>query len=268
MEPVHALDSPYDLAGRTARNELDVGHLNAVRERLEEAMAGGMRVTARRRGYAVSAPTPVHARRVEVELGRLGYRATRPERIGRRDEVIVTGWSSRGLRDRITALCDVLGDLHRSREHTAAAAIDRRLNTGSGPAALYDDLRRPAECRAGVITGHAPAVQAADADHAPLLRTVHDLERDVETWIELHVETAYEAVRLAEQHREHLPEPQARRAAIREAAGLGDDGGPVRPGEDGPFEIPAPDLGTGGLPADIAAPQALTPDASAIWLAV
>jgi hypothetical protein len=208
-----------------ARNELDPGHLSAVCDRLEESMPlVDLRVTPRRRGYAVTAQTPMHARRVETEFARLGYRVARPERIGRRTEVAITGWSPRGLRSRIAALRDAVIDFRRSWEHTATTAIAHGAHIGSDLAALQDDLRQSVERQAGVIAVGPPAVQPADPDNSQLLSTVRHLERDVGTWIRLHVETAREAVRFAEQYRDHLPEHQALRAAIREAAGLGELG--------------------------------------------
>jgi hypothetical protein len=204
----------------TACYELDLGHISAVCDRLDASMPlADLCVTPRRRGYAVTGQTPVQARLVESEFARLGYRVTRPERIGRRTEVAITGWSARGLRSRIAALRDAVTDLRRSQEHTAAVAIARGPHT---LAALHDDLRRAVERQAGVLTGHPPTREPADPDDARLLHAVRDLERDVDTWIGQHVDTAREAVRLAELYRDHLPEPQARRAAIREATELGE----------------------------------------------
>ena len=77
-----------------SRNEIDPAHVAAVCYRLGE-MTGttDFTVSPTRRGYAVTMASVADARRAEGSFGRLGYRATRPELLGRRDRIHITGWS-------------------------------------------------------------------------------------------------------------------------------------------------------------------------------
>ena len=203
-----------------ARNEIDPAHVAAVCYRLGETTGTtDFTVSPTRRGYAVTMATVADARRAEAAFDRLGYRTTRPELLGHRDRIHITGWSPRRLHERGIALREAINRLYWSRQRTAAAAIDHGPHSERDIAALYSSLRGAVERGAGVITdypaGHAPA----DPECMALLRTNRDLELDAAARIAQHVGIAQEATRLFDFYRQAMPTERAHEAAITGACG-------------------------------------------------
>ena len=205
-----------------ARNELDPDHITAVCDRLTETTTGGLTIASTRRSYAITAPNAADARRVDAALTQLGYRVSRPEILGRRDRVTVTGWSRGGLQARVGTLRDAVYRLATSRESTAAAALDHGHHSGGDLAALHDTLRAATERATGPITDYPAAARPVDPENAWLLRTAHELEHDVALCVDSHVDAAQRAVRLFDRYRRNLPDDPARGYAISQAADPGD----------------------------------------------
>lgn len=202
-----------------ARTELDLDHITAVCDRLAQTrVAVGLNITPALCGYAIDARSVAGARRVQAAFTRLGYRANLPERFGRKDQVTLTGWSPRGLQDRVAALRGSVAWLRDSRDYTAGNAIDHGLPSHGE---LRDSLRTSVEHAAGVITDHPMNVRLDDRDCAQLLQTAYQLEHEAAAHIRLHVQAADTAVHLYRQYQPGMPDYQARDIAITTATSQG-----------------------------------------------
>ena len=206
-----------------ARNEIDPAHVAAVCYRLGVTTGTtDFTISPSRRGYAVNMATVAEARRAEAVFSRLGYRATRPELLGRRDRIHITGWSPRRLHQRGIALRDAINRLYWSRQDTAAAAIHHGPHSDRDLAVLRSALRGAVEREAGIITDYPATHAPADPECMALLRANRDLERDAAGRIAEHVDIAQEATRLFGFYRQAMPAERAHEAAIASACGAGE----------------------------------------------
>jgi hypothetical protein len=263
---------------------LDPAHIQAIcaefgqdADILAARTADGVRVTmpARRAAWQASGA-----------LGRVGYTAAIAGDARARRDVLVTGWNTARLDQRLTELRATMHRLTDNPLVTATAAV-RRVAALPASAATPETtenilgesrvlLRRWVHARAGICVPSPPAVTPADTGIAIRVRAAASCEQMINDLIDRHMRVAEHAVSLFGSLRQRMNDGRAQNTAVRRAgitfhlsggsiaqdstplmrqpAGAGDrdaqptrSGGRTRRGAAREFPVPPGATGTAGL---------------------